>query len=157
MPDPRDVVEHLTIAGFIRRAPHRFHFDDITRFGDKVRRMAESLQISYLTTIDTQLGMIRLLPVPLMIRVYQVMAQQLHWPPWTEPVTVDDRGPAAMLRCSERARKNLQSVAELAEKPEITEAMNIVLKWLDDEARRLSGESPVAPPETAVPPPLRAI
>ena len=72
MQNPLDVVEHLTIPGFIRRCPHRFHLMEITRFGDQVGKIAESLQISYLTTIDRSLGMIRLFPVPLMVRVYQV-------------------------------------------------------------------------------------
>lgn len=154
MPDPRDVVEHLTIPGFIRRAPHRFHLDELTRFGDKVARVAESLQVSYLTTVDSSLGVIRLFPVPLMVRVYQVMATQFHWNPYTEPLILEDGGAAQMLRSSERAKKHLQSIATLPENPAVTEAMAVVLQWLDEETRRLGGDPAPAPEPPA---PLRAI
>ena len=107
MPDPLTVVEHLTIPGFIRRAPHRFHMDEIMRFGDKVTRIAESLQVSYLTTIDRQLGQIRLFPVPLLERVYAVLATQFGWEPIAEvPRAIEDRH-AETLRANERTRKRL--------------------------------------------------
>src|ERR1043166_2355254 len=49
-------IEHLTIPGFMRRVSNRWHIEDITRFGDKVGRAAEALQLSYMTTVDKSLG-----------------------------------------------------------------------------------------------------
>lgn len=145
MPDPLSVVEHLTIPGFIRQAPHRFHMDEIMRFGDKVGRVAESLQVSYLTTIDRQLGQIRLFPVPLLVRVYQVMAVQFGWEPITETAALEDRH-AEIIRNNERTRKRLEAVATAVQNPEIAQAMATVLAYLDSEAQRLRGqEAPPAP------------
>lgn len=140
MPDPRDVVEHLTVPGFIRRAPHRFHLDEITRFGDKVGRAAESLHISYVTTVDNSLGVIRLFPVPLMVRVYSMMAAQFRWEPYTEPLTIESPSGAELLRANERAKRNIQTAAHSAP-PEIIEKMESVLSWLESEGRRLRGEN----------------
>lgn len=155
MPDPRDVVEHLTVPGFIRRAPRRFHLDEITRFGDKVSRVAESFQISYLTTVDSSLGIVRLFPVPLMVKVYTVLANQFHWQPWCEPIDGDGRGPAELLRVTERARKNLQAATEGTEMPpEVATAMAVLVGWFESETRRLGAESPAPIP---TPTPLRAI
>jgi len=153
MPDPLTVVEHLTIPGFIRRAPHRFHIDEITRFGDKVGRVTESLQISYLTTIDRSLGQIRLFPVPLLVRVYQVMAAQFGWEQIVDaPAAMEDRH-SAELKANERAKKHLQAAAETANNPVIAQAMTTVLHWLETEAQRLREHEEGTP----TPPPLRSI
>lgn len=148
MPDPLSVVEHLTIPGFIRRAPHRFHMDEITRFGDKVGKIAEAMQISYLTMIDRSLGQIRLFPVPLLERVYAVMAAQFGWEQTVDVPTLEDRQ-SAELRATERAKKHLQSASEHADNPIVAEAMTTVLKWLESETVRLGGKE--------TPPPLRSI
>src|ERR1043165_4105227 len=33
---PTALVEHLSVPAFLRRTPHRWHLDDMRRFGDKV-------------------------------------------------------------------------------------------------------------------------
>lgn len=154
MPDPLTVVEHLTIPGFIKVAPHRFHMDEIMRFGDKVARIAESLQVSYLTTIDRQLGQIRLFPVPLLTRVYQVMAAQFGWEPISDVPAIEDRN-AETLRANERTRKRLEAVAQAVENPVIAQAMATVLTYLEGEAHRLRATD--APPSADAPPPLRTV
>lgn len=154
MPDPLSIVEHLTIPGFIRRAPHRFHMDEIMRFGDKVGKIAESLQVSYLTTIDRQLGQIRLFPVPLLMRVYQVMAAQFGWEQVIETPVLDDRKQDL---ANERARKHLRAAAEKANDPVIAQAMATVMHWLESETARIETVdvgSPATPPPTT---PLRSI
>lgn len=141
MPDPRQVVEHLTIAGFIRRSPHRFHMDEITRFGDKVARLAEALQVSYLTTIDRSLGMVRVFPVPLLQRVYDVMAAQFGWE--MEIAAVEDR----KTRGHERTKRVLLEAAASAEDPIIRDALAVVLRWLETQG---AGASPIPPPPRVV-------
>jgi hypothetical protein len=144
MPDPREIVEHLSIPGFVRRAPRRFHLDELTRFGDKVARVAESMQISYLTTIDSSLGVVRVFPVPLMIKVYSIMAQQFHWAPWQEPLEIGAGGPAQLLKANERARRNLEAAAcgsASAMPAHVAEAMQITMAWLDSEAGRLRADT----------------
>lgn len=146
MPDPLTVVEHLTIPGFIRRCPHRFHLAEIHRYGSEVNKAAESLCVSYLTTIDRQLGQVRLFPVPLLTRVYQVMASQFGWEPMGETHALEDSR-AEELRANERARKRLASVVEQIDNPAVAQAMGVVLSWLDNDARRLRGEpTPAAAP-----------
>ena len=145
MPDPREIVEHLSIPGFVRRAPRRFHLDELTRYGDKVARVAESMQISYLTTIDSALGVVRVFPVPLMVKVYSIMAQQFHWAPWQElALEAGAAGPAQLLKANERARRNLEAAAcgsASAMPPHVAEAMQITMAWLDSEAGRLRGDA----------------
>lgn len=145
MPDPLSVVEHLTIAGFLRRVPHRFHMDEILRFGDKVGKIAESLQVSYLTTIDRQLGQVRLFPVPLLVRVYQVLAAQFGWEPMNEVRALEDAG-AETLRAHERTRKRLEAVAGDITEPAVAQALQLVLNWLENDAKRLRGEGVNATP-----------
>ena len=158
MQDPLSVVEHLTIPGFIRRAPHRFHLDEIMRFGDKVGRIAESLQVSYLTTIDRSLGQIRLFPVPLLTRVYQVMATQFGWEQIVEVPTIEDRK-QDLARMTERAGKQLRAVADRIEDPELAQAMTRVLQFLENETVRVQSSEEAAPSPSAAPtpPPLRSI
>jgi hypothetical protein len=157
MPDPLSVVEHLTIPGFIRRAPHRFHMEEIMRFGDKVGRISESLQVSYLTTIDRQLGQIRLFPVPLLTRVYQVMAAQFGWEQIVEVPTIEDRNQETA-RMTEKTGKQLRVVADKVDDPVIAQAMTLVLQWLESETARLqSGEESASAPSPSPTPPLRSI
>ena len=154
MPDPLTVVEHLTIPGFIRRSPHRFHMDEIIRFGDKVGRVAESMQVSYLTTIDPSLGQIRLFPVPLLNRVYQIQAGQFGWEPLEAvPPALEDQQ-AKILRANTRAKDSLKAAVEHVENPIVAQAMTTVLGFLESEATRLRGEESAEP---AAPAPLRSL
>src|SRR5262245_41109811 len=73
-------VEHLSVVAFMRRMAHRWDIDDMTRFGNKVGKVAESMQLAYLTGVDKSLGTIRIFPVPLLERVYKVLSAQFGWP-----------------------------------------------------------------------------
>ena len=139
LPDPLAVVEHLTIPAFLRRCPHRFHLQEIHRFGSEVSKAAESLCVSYLTTIDRQLGMVRLFPVPLLTRVYQLMSTQFGWEEMIEAKPLEDSA-TQDLRSKERAREKLASVAEHVDNPMVANAMKVVLDWLEQDARRMKGE-----------------
>jgi hypothetical protein len=154
-PSPELVVEHRSIAGFLRIAPRRFHLDEMIRFGKKVGDAAESMQLAYLTTTDSHLGVVRIFPVPLMRRVYDVMAAQFHWQPFLEPLEDEETVKRETLRANEKAKRHLQAAVEHANNPRVTEAMVVVLDWMEAETRRLASDDPSSAPEA--PAPLRSI
>jgi len=134
-----ETVEHVTVPGFLRRIPHPWHIDDLTRFGDKVGRVAEAMQLSYLTTIQPQLGMIRVFPLPLLQRVYELMAPQFQWP--AEPLALIEgaRAQREELRRAEGAKKHLEAVAANAPNAAVGEAFVTVIDYLENEVNRLRG------------------
>jgi hypothetical protein len=138
------MVEHLTVPGFLRRIPHRWHFDDITRFGDKLGRVAESMQLAYLTTVDRSLGVIRIFPLPLLKRVYEVMSAQFGWPQIIDapipglPAGVDNGAEA--LRAHERVDKHLRSLLEGATDGNVQHSIAVVLHWLSEDSARIRKE-----------------
>lgn len=140
--DPLSIVEHATVPGFFRRIPHRWHLDDMIRFGDKVRRTAEAMELSYLTTTDRSLGVIRLYPMPLMERIYDVLARQHNWPPIVELPQIDGGKQMVkdMLRGQERLEKSLRAVIETNATEEVRACAGIVLSWLEGEMARLRAE-----------------
>jgi hypothetical protein len=75
-------VEHCTVAEFLNRCRVR-NPDDIIRFGDKARKLADSLLLAWVTTTNDSLGVLRILPVPLMKYLYAQMAGQFGWPRWS--------------------------------------------------------------------------
>jgi|GEM_PF-3252204 len=159
-PAPELVVEHRTIAGFLRMAPHRFHLDEIVRFGKKVGDVAESMQLAYLTTIDSSLGVLRVFPVPLMRRVYDILAAQFHWPQFVEIEAVE--GDAAsrreMLRSYDKLSALLRSFMEAAEDPEVQHCTSVVLQRIevDSEGLRAALTEPAAAAASAAPAPAVA-
>lgn len=52
-------VEHQTIPGFLRRIPHKWHLNEITRFGSEVGRAADAMQLVFMTPVDGSLGVLR--------------------------------------------------------------------------------------------------
>ena len=148
-------MEHLTIPAFLRRIPHKWHIDEITRFGDKVGRAAESLQLSYLTTIDRSLGVIRIFPLPLLQRVYQIFAVQLGWPQIidVEPPALDDprRGQQETLRSHERLLKHNRALLAIAENVDVQHSISVVVQWLEHDCLRIRKELglPEPAPEAA--------
>jgi hypothetical protein len=145
-------IEHLTVPGYFARFERRWHIDEMCRFGDKVGRAAEAMQLSYLTTIHPQLGMIRVFPLPLLQRVYEIMAPQFQWPAAT-PVLEDTKVHRDELRKTEGAKKHLEAAAEHAPL-EVREALATVVSWLETETQKLRAVE-VTNPEP--PPPLRAV
>jgi hypothetical protein len=138
-----ETVEHVTVPGFLRRIPNPWHIDDLTRFGDKVGRVAEAMQLSYLTTIQPQLGMIRVFPLPLLQRVYELMAPQFQWP--AEPLALIDglRAKRDELKRHERSDSDLSSLAERTDDVEALDSIRAVREHLAKEIARLRAESGV--------------
>ena len=155
LPQSDSIVEHLTIPAFLRRIPHKWHIDEITRFGDKVGRAAESLQLSYMTTIDRSLGVIRIFPLPLLQRVYQIFAVQLGWPQIIDVETpaLDDprRVQQETLRSHERLLKHVRALLAIAENVDVQHSISVVVQWLEHDCHRIRTELglPEAAPEPA--------
>ena len=148
-------VEHRTVLQFLRTIPHKWHPDEMARFGDKVRRMAEALQLAFVPAMNDHLGVIRAYPVPLMQWMYTQLATQFGWP--LGPLALDDGAQMQReeLRRAEGAKKHLEAAAaqHAPPTPEVAGALETVLAWLESETRRLrGGDTPPSPV-----PPLRAI
>lgn len=141
------IIEHLTVPGFLRRIPHRWHLDEITRFGDKVGRVAEALQLAYLTTIDRSLGVVRVFPAPMMRRVYDILAPQFGWPRILDndqPLALEDVKRAKdALRANEKLAARLQELLDRTESAPVLEALATVMKLIEreNEALRVQAES----------------
>ncbi len=134
-------VEHLTVLEFLRRVSHKFHPEYVERFGDKVRRMANSLQLAFVPSINPKLGVIRTYPVPLMQWIYALQAPMFGWPALPLELAELAREHREELRQNEGTKKHLQAVIEHSPTPAVKEAVDVVLTWLDGEARRLQGEA----------------
>lgn len=137
-------IEHLTVPGFLRRIPHRWSFEDITRYGDKVGRAAESMQLAYVTTMDRSLGVIRTFPVPLLQRVYEILATQYGWPRIIEAPTpaLDDsrRVNREALKAHERMEKHLRAMLESVASDDVQGSIATLLGWMGQEIERLRAE-----------------
>lgn len=147
------IVEHLTIPGFLRRIPYKWHIDEITRFGDKVGRAAESLQIAYLTTVDRSLGVIRVFPAPLLQRIYQILSAQFGWPQIIDldPPALDDprRVQQETLRSHERLAKHMRAILEMAENPDVQHSIAVVVEWIEHDCQRIRQELGLPEPTPA--------
>lgn len=147
-------IAHATIPGFMRRIPHKWHLDDITRFGDKVGRAAEAMQLAYITTVDGSLGTIRVFPCPFLQRIYQIMAPQHNWPAVieAEPTALED-GRAVQretLRADERADQHLAQLSERADNVDVLTAVQTIREFLQGDMARLRSEIEAPPVPTIV-------
>jgi hypothetical protein len=135
-------VEHCTVAEFLNRCRVR-NPDDIIRFGDKARKLADSLLLAWVTTTNDSLGVLRILPVPLMKYLYAQMAGQFGWPPMV----------AELEDTKEREIRKRRSVLHqldeaIADAPEaVKSALQIVTNYLECA----TGESPGQPIVSAPP------
>lgn len=152
-------VEHQTVPGFLRRIPHKWHLDEVTRFGDKVGRAAEAMQLGYITRVDSSLGVIRVFPLPLLQRIYLFMAPAFNWPRIVElDYTPDEnkREKLDALRRSEKMEQHLRDFTEQVDDTEVLSAAQSVREFLSTEIGRLraelDGRAPAAeePKEPAV-------
>lgn len=132
-------LEHATVPGFLRRIPHKWHLEEITRYGDKVGRAAEAMQLAYMTSIDRSLGVIRVFPLPLLQRVYEIMAPSFGWPRAAEAELIEDgkRAQRETLRKIERADHALGEVTEQSDNVEALTAFRAVRSVLQGEAAKL--------------------
>jgi len=131
--ESQPMVEHLTVTEFMSRIPHptRWHLDDINRFGDKVGWTANSIQLARMMVQSDSLGLIRVFPVPLLMRIYTVIAPQFNWPKLPELLP----GRAPRRDADERLAQHLQASMVLASEPEVRESIGNVLRWLDERAQ----------------------
>lgn len=132
---PEHIVEHSTVSGFVRRTPHRWHMVDITRFGTAVGKAADALQICYATTVDCKLGFVRIFPIPLLERVYEVTAEQFGWPSMIQAQTIlpPRRTGKDLVKAHQRVGKHLEAVLEAAGDDEVKRSMGVVIDWLQRE------------------------
>lgn len=122
------LIEHLTVPAFLSRVPRAWQIDEATRFGHQLGRAAEAMHLAYMTTTDRALGVIRVFPVPLMRRVYTLMAQQFAWPALPEALEAPRSQP------DDRLARHLQALLAVAE-PEVREHIAEVLAFLDQRPR----------------------
>lgn len=145
------LVEHLTIPGFLRRIPHRWHLDDINRFGDKVGRAAESMQLAYITAVDRSLGVLRVFPIPLLQRVYEIMAPQFGWPRIidAEPPALGDSRKAQRetLKAHERVSKHLRDLLGATPDLDIQHSIAVVIQWVEFDCKRIRKELGIPEPQ----------
>lgn len=80
MPEDAPAVPHMTIPAFLRSVDYKWNMLDIERFGAKVGRTAESLHVSFTLAFDRSLGNLRAFPVPMLRRIYDLMAPGFGWP-----------------------------------------------------------------------------
>jgi hypothetical protein len=142
------LVEHLTIPGFLRRISHRWTLDDIARFGNKVGRAAESCHLAYMPQVDGSLGVLRSFPVPMLRRIYDLMAPSHRWPQLPEMLELDRPGksepvpttPAHQLRLMQAFANIARSWAAEAPESETRVAARVILLVIEAECRALERE-----------------
>ncbi len=127
--ESQPMVEHLTVTEFMQRIPHpnRWHLDDINRFGDKVGWTARSIQLARMMVQSPSLGLIQVFPVPLLQRIYTILAPQFNWP--TLPAVLEARKAAGLHQANERIAQHLQGLAIVAD-PEVQQHIAVVLEYL---------------------------
>lgn len=152
------LVEHCTIPGFLKRIPHRWHMEDIQRFGDKVQRTAEAMQIAYLTTVDRSLGIIRVFPLPLLQRIYEIQSAQFGWPALVEvqpPALGPGEGASTShetLRAHEKVREHVKTLMAAIESTSaitpnhVQASLAVILRWIEEDMTRLRAELASAAP-----------
>lgn len=155
VPKMQHQIEYLSVAGFFRRLPFAFHMDEINRFGKQVGLTADANHLAYMTAIDGKLGVVRVFPVELMMRVYDVLAIHQSWPPIVEqePPALSDgkKLTTAAARSFERLAKHLRSVIEIAPNTELQYAAASMVKQIEVELRQLKAKQPAPVVETEPP------
>lgn len=150
-----ETVEHVSVPGFMSRIAHGWALDDMTRFGDKVGRVADAMQLVFITTNQTKLGIIRVFPLPLLQRVYEIMAPMFNWPRIVDGVLAIEDGRQALrddLRQHERADHDLSSIAEHVDNVEVLTALQTVREFLGTDIARIRAAIDSAPVAAGVSP-----
>jgi hypothetical protein len=144
-------IDHMTIPGFLRRIPHKWHLDEITRFGDKVGRAADAMQLSYLTSIDRSLGVIRVFPLPLLQRIYAIMSPQFGWPTIIEHEALEDgrRAQREALKKLERTEQGLDEIMQRADNVDVLASFQAAREFIHATAQKLRLELQGGEPQEA--------
>jgi hypothetical protein len=119
-------IEYMTVPAFIHRQTGMSNFDDMTRFGDRVGRVADAMQLIFQTTMHRQLGPLRAFPRPLLERVYRIMSRQLGWPELIETPALND-GQAEQNAADGRVEEHLRVLREAATDERVRESIDVVL------------------------------
>lgn len=135
-----ELVEHRTIFDFLRLIHHPWQPDEVERFGNKVKRMADAIPLAWVTMPHAELGILRVYPLPFMQWIYSTMAKQFAWPMPALALEEGKREQREELRRHEGARKHLEAAVGHTPTPAVSEALAIVLTWLEGETKRLRGE-----------------
>lgn len=137
-------VEHVTTFEFLRRAPRHSTADDLTTFGNRVKRAADAIPLPWLPAPHPLLGIVRVYPLPLLEWVYSQFVAQLKWPPL--PASLEDQSET---RKREATRRQLEIVA--ADAPaDVAQAFAVVMRWLDSEAAKNRPTEPAPAPLRSV-------
>ncbi len=149
---PEIFVEMLTVPGFLNRVGHRFHMNEIFRFGGELGRAAESMHLAYMTAMDAKLGVLRVFPEPLMRRVYDVLAAQLSWPKIIDADTgaLDDAQKAQhAIRANERMLKRLRELIADTDGVEQLKALEAAAAIIEQQTAELRTPTPETATATA--------
>lgn len=117
----------MSIAEFVRHSAPDLEMDNVIRFGITAGRAADGLQLAYMTRKTSgSLAVERILPEPLLRRVYSVMAHAHGWKPLAAP--------AALLP----ARFNdvvdhLTAMEAAARDAEVRQAIGIVIDTIEND------------------------
>lgn len=131
LPQPEDIVELATVPGFLRRSGHRFHLDEINRFGSQVGRSAEAMHLAYITQVDSTLGLVRVFPVPFLERVYKIVAKQFGWPEIAPALPVEEAMAIETVKGHRRVVSHLTAMLEVSDDAEVRRAIGVVLREAD--------------------------
>jgi hypothetical protein len=138
------VIAHMAVPEFMGRIPHEWHITDFNRFGDLVGKTAESAHLSYLTKFHRKFGMIRIFPVPMLQRVYRILAPQLGWPEIidAEAPQLSDGQIASReaLIAHERVQVHLEAMRDAAQDPSVKTSIGVVLESVEADCQRLRAE-----------------
>ncbi len=151
------IIAHLTVPEFMKRIPHEWHITDFNRFGDLVGKTAESAHLTYLTKFDRNFGMIRVFPLPMLQRVYRILAAQMNWPEIldAEAPQLSDGALASRetLIANERVAAHLRAMRDAVQDEAVRDSITVVLASLEHESARLRSElgviEPAQPPADA--------
>jgi hypothetical protein len=136
-----ETVEHVSVPGFMARIAHGWALDDMTRFGDKVGRVADAMQLVFITTNQTKLGIIRVFPLPLLQRVYEILSPQFGWPRIIDAgaLPIEDGRQALRdeLQKAERSLADLSSIAEHTDNVDALQSIQEVRDFLTGKIAEL--------------------
>jgi hypothetical protein len=127
------IVEHQTIPFFVNSIDRNWNIEEVKRYGKQVGATAEALQLAFVTVNDRSLGYLRVFPVPLLRRVYELMAPQFDWP--ALPSSLEGQRP----KLNEKLAAHLRALYEVAPDVAVKQSIATVLTFMDREGDRHPG------------------
>jgi hypothetical protein len=88
-------VEFMTVPAFVNTVDYPWTMEEVSRFGRKVASCADGIQLPYRPVAHRFFGELRAFPLPMLRRIYDLMAPVCGWPSLAAGRTVralsDDR------------------------------------------------------------------